>query len=134
MSANAQAAGMFYARKNNRVNAAYLVASALFTTNPSNLDTITINGVVLTFVTGTPSGNQIKIGTTTNATLLALQKFLNDVSNAATNSLFVTAVANVLTVYSIPINANPTITVTASAATVTAATTQQATTRARIPL
>ena len=132
MSNAAAQAGMFYARKNNRVNAAYLVASALFT-NPSNLDTITINGVVLTFVTGTPSGNQIKIASTVNATLLALQKFLNDVSNAATNSLFVTVVANVLTIYSVPINA-PAITVTASAATVTAATTQQATTRARIPL
>lgn len=133
MSANAQAAGQYYARKNNRVNAAYLVASALFSANPSNLETITINGVVLTFVTGTPSGNQIKIASTVNATLLALQKFLNDVSNAATNSLFVTIVANVLTIYSVPINA-PAITVTASAATVTAATTQQATTRARIPL
>ncbi len=133
MSANAQAAGMFYARRQNRINAAYLVASALFSANPSNLDTITINGVLVTFVTGTPSGNQIKIGSTVNATLVALQSFLNDLNNAATNSLFVTVVANVLTIYSVPINA-PAITVTASAATVTAATTQQATTRARIPL
>lgn len=129
MSANAQAAGRYYARKNNRVNAAYFVASALFS-NQSNGDTITINGVLVTFG---PTHN-VAIGSTANATLLNLQTYLENLNNVATNNLIFTVTGgNTLSIYSVPVNA-PAITVTASAAAVTAATTAQATTRARIPL
>ena len=44
--------------------------------NPANLATVTIQGTVVTFVTGTPSGNQVQIGASANATALALQVFL----------------------------------------------------------
>lgn len=43
--------------------------SISFAVNPSNLDTITLNATVWTFVTGTPSGNQIKIGTALSDTI-----------------------------------------------------------------
>ena len=45
-------------------------------TNPANLATITLGGTVVTFVTGTPAGNQVKIGASLNATLQALLTFL----------------------------------------------------------
>lgn len=47
-----------------------------FTANPVNLDTITLNGTAVTFVTGTPVGNQVLIGGTTAATLANLLAFL----------------------------------------------------------
>lgn len=43
---------------------------------PSNGDTVTIKGTVVTFVTGTPSGNQVQIGGSTALTSAALQTFL----------------------------------------------------------
>ena len=39
------------------------VGNATFTGNPANNDTLTIGGTVVTFVTGTPVGNQVKIQT-----------------------------------------------------------------------
>jgi len=44
---------------------------------PSNADTVTIKGTTVTFVTGTPSGNQVKIGADDNATIANLQAFLS---------------------------------------------------------
>lgn len=129
MSANAQAAGRYYARKNNRLNSAYLVASALFAANPSNADTITIGGVVFTFGAG-----HVAIGSTTYATLQnLLAAFDQSASTVIAPLVFTVTGGNTLTIYSANVNAPP-MTVTASAATVTAATTAQATTRARIPL
>jgi hypothetical protein len=52
------------------------VGKITFAGQPSNNDTITLGGTVVTFVTGTPSGNQVKIGATLAATLTALQTFL----------------------------------------------------------
>lgn len=46
------------------------------TSNPSNLDTITINGTLVTLVTGTPSGSQVKIGADAATTALNIQAFL----------------------------------------------------------
>lgn len=46
-------------------------------TQPVNNSTITIGTTTITFVTGTPSGNQIKIGATLGATLLNAVTFLN---------------------------------------------------------
>lgn len=43
---------------------------------PSNGDTVTIKGTVVTFVTGTPSGNQVQIAGTALLTAAALQTFL----------------------------------------------------------
>jgi len=49
---------------------------------PSNGDTVTINSTVVTFVTGTPTGNQVQIGIDTAATSAALQLFLTNSANA----------------------------------------------------
>lgn len=43
------------------VGASAATGNFLFSGVPSNLDTVTLNGTVVTFVTGTPSGNQVKI-------------------------------------------------------------------------
>lgn len=55
-------------------------------TNPANLDTLTVNGTLITFVTGTPTGSQVKIGGTVAQTSANLQGFLQasvDVNIAA---------------------------------------------------
>lgn len=56
-----------------------------FSANPSNLQTITLNSVVWTFVTGTPSGNQIQIGANLGATLDAAVTALNASANSSIN-------------------------------------------------
>jgi len=43
---------------------------------PGNGDTLNINGTTVTFVSGTPTGNQVQIGGSTAATSAALQTFL----------------------------------------------------------
>jgi len=43
---------------------------------PSNGDTLNINGTTVTFVSGTPTGNQVQIGGSTADTSAALQTFL----------------------------------------------------------
>ena len=109
MSANAQAAGRYYLRKNNRLNSAFSVATATFSTNPSNGDTIHLNGVLVTF------GTDVAIGSTTAATLASLVTYIDNLNNAATNVLLLVVTGgNVLNVYSSVVNANPTISVTAS--------------------
>lgn len=129
MSRDAQAAGQYYARKANRTDSAFLVAVVTFAANPSNDDTLTIGGVVTTF------GTEVTIGSTTYATLQNLITYLENLNNTIINPLlFTNTGGNVLTIYSTQVNADPQMTVTASAASVTAATTLQATTRARIPL
>lgn len=63
-------AGLFNARKRNKLATALVdstVAPAYgtiaFPGVPANDDTVTINGTIITFVSGTPSGAQIKIVT-----------------------------------------------------------------------
>lgn len=46
-------------------------------TQPANNDTITLGNVVITFVTGSPTGNQVQIGANIAATLAALVAFIN---------------------------------------------------------
>lgn len=46
------------------------------TGNPANGNTIVIKGTTVTFVSGTPSGNQVQIGADAAATAAALQTFL----------------------------------------------------------
>lgn len=48
------------------------------TGQPSNGDTVTIKGTAVTFVTGTPSGNQVQIKGSTALTSAALQTFLEE--------------------------------------------------------
>ncbi len=57
--------------------------SILFSVNPSNLDTITLNGIVWTFVTGAPGANQTQIGGTTAFTIATLQAQLSASGNAS---------------------------------------------------
>jgi uncharacterized protein DUF3383 len=70
------------------------------TGQPSNLDTVTVNGIVITFVTGTPVGNQVLIGTTSALTAVNLNTFLTNSASAnlllmtyAVSGLVVTATA-----------------------------------------
>lgn len=72
-------AGYYWARKKNRLSTALvddLAAPAwgtlIFAGNPSNGHTVTINGTVLTFVSGTPTGAQIQIAATLDLTLAAV--------------------------------------------------------------
>lgn len=52
------------------------------TANPSNADTLTIAGTSIEFVTGSPTGNQVKIAATTSLTMQALFTFLEASSDA----------------------------------------------------
>lgn len=45
--------------------------------NPTANVTVTINGVIITFVTGTPSGNQVQIGVDVETTTQSLWSFLS---------------------------------------------------------
>lgn len=49
---------------------------------PSNGDTVAIKGTTVTFVTGTPTGNQVQIGVDSAATAAALQAFLQASADA----------------------------------------------------
>jgi len=51
-------------------------ATIELTANPANGNTVTIQGTTVTFVSGSPSGNQVQIGVDAAATALALQTFL----------------------------------------------------------
>ncbi|MBX3516036.1 MAG: hypothetical protein KF815_03745 [Rhodospirillales bacterium] len=53
-----------------------------FSGQPAPNSTITLNGVIWTFVTGTPSGNQTQIGASIDATLTALASDLNGSADA----------------------------------------------------
>lgn len=53
------------------------VGDIVFGGNPANDTTITLNGTVVTFKTGTPSGNQVKVGADLAATLVNLLAFLD---------------------------------------------------------
>jgi hypothetical protein len=53
-----------------------------FTGNPANNDTLTLNGQLITFVTGTPGANQVQIGATDTATAANLQYFLMNSTDA----------------------------------------------------
>lgn len=56
---------------------AQAVGTITFTGNVSNNDTVTLAGVAITFVTGTPSGSQVKIGASQAATMTNLIAFIN---------------------------------------------------------
>jgi hypothetical protein len=58
------------------VNPPTAVGNINFSVNPSNNDTITLNGTVVTFKSVSPVGNQVLIGATLAATLVNLLAFL----------------------------------------------------------
>jgi flagellar hook-associated protein 1 FlgK len=55
--------------------------SVTFATNPADTESIIINGTTVTFVSGTPVGNQVKLGGNLSSTLENLNEFLNDSSD-----------------------------------------------------
>ena len=72
-----------------------------FTTNAADLDTLTINGVVITFKAATPTGNQVLIGSSAAATAANLQAFLNATAVAG---LLVNSYSTALSVLTIAYN------------------------------
>jgi hypothetical protein len=59
------------------LNSPTATGSATFSTQPAANDTLTIDGTIVTFVAGTPSGNQVQIGASLAATLQNLLTFLS---------------------------------------------------------
>lgn len=66
--------------------------------NPANNDTVTIGGTAVTFVTGTPTGSQVQIGASANATAANLQAFLQASSDVNISKCAYSTAANVTTV------------------------------------
>jgi hypothetical protein len=69
--------GMVPEQFNNVPAANPAVATAAFAGNPANLDTLTIAGTLITFVTAAPVGSQVQIGANLATTLASLMTFLN---------------------------------------------------------
>ena len=97
---------------------AYATGDITFTNNPSNLDTITLNGQVWTFVTSSPGANQTLIGTSLVSTLTLLVSGLSAsldadliVANYSSNG------AQLLITYDTPGTAGNSYTLAASVAT-----------------
>lgn len=61
----------------NYVKAPTAAGKITFALQPANNSTITLNGTVVTFVTGTPTSGQVQIGATLAATLTALAQYLS---------------------------------------------------------
>lgn len=59
------------------VQAPTAFGSISFSGQPSNNDTVTIKGTAITFVTGTPTSNQVQIGASLTATLNSLVSLIN---------------------------------------------------------
>lgn len=133
-----QAAGAYYARKRNRketalIDDAFTPAWGTVTfggTNPGNGQTITLNGTVITFVTGTPGAAQVKIGASFAATLVALGVYLAANPIAGINAVVDGDGLMILSAAA----ADTSITLAASNATVSHSTLQKQKINARIPL
>ncbi len=72
--------------------------SIVFSGQPANSSTITINGVVWTFVTGSPTGDETQIGVSLAATLTALVADLNASADVDIDDATYTANATTLTI------------------------------------
>lgn len=68
-----------------------------FNSLPANNDTVTLGGTAVTFVTGTPSGNQVQIGATPGQTAAAFQAFLSASNDANITKCVYTTNGNVTT-------------------------------------
>lgn len=129
-------AGLFNARKRNKLATATVNSSVapaygtiLFPANPSNNDTITVGGTVITFVTGTPSGSQVQIGSDLEATLDALLSSLA-ITPLSKATLGLSGTNSLLVLSTKP--ADTTVTLAASAATVSGANLVPQTVNARV--
>lgn len=90
-----------------------------FGSNPSNSDTVTVNGLAVTFVTGTPTGNQVKIQSTAALTAAALQAFLAASSSADLTVASYSVATDVVTVtYNTPGPTGDTFTLTKSSSAI----------------
>lgn len=69
-----------------------------FGTNPTDGDTLVLNGVTITFQDANPTGNEVLIGATKEATAANLQLFLNQTSNVSLTVASYATAANVLTI------------------------------------
>jgi hypothetical protein len=99
------------------------VGSITFGTNPANSATITLGGTVVTFVTGTPTGNQVQIGADTAATLANLLAFLTSSTDVNLVKFVYSTIGNRLYLKAAtPGTGGNALTVAASAATVSGAT------------
>ena len=134
---NRVAAGAYYARRRNRLMTAIIDDEAspawgtiVFPANPSDTATIGINGTTITFVTGTPSGSQVEIGADLPTTLAAILAYIGANPIAGVN---VSGSGNGLLVYSTAL-ADTSVTLAASAATVSSANLVKQRVNARIPL
>lgn len=95
----------------------------VFGGNPSNGDTITLNGVVWTFVSGAPVGNQTQISVNLTLTLQFLRNNLNDsVVPGLTVATYSVNTTTLFIVYDTPGMAGNSYTLAASAATPSGAT------------
>ena len=70
--------------------------SITFTTNPTNNNTVTLNGVAVTFVTSGASGPQINIGANLQASLTALVNYINATATMNVNFIAVGTQGTVL--------------------------------------
>ena len=71
------------------------IGSIAFSNVPANLDTVTIAGTVVTFVSGPPTGNQVQIGSEA-ATVASLLNFLNNSSDVNLSTCTYNAVGTVI--------------------------------------
>lgn len=89
-------------------------------TNPANNDTVTVNGVVITFKTSSPSGNQVLIGVDATATAANLQTFLSaSVSGSLTVASYSRALAVITVLYNTVGTAGNSFTLVSAQASVT---------------
>lgn len=77
------------------------VGSAAFSANPANLDTLTIQGTLITFVTGAPVGSQVQIGATLAITLASLLTFLSSSADVNLVKMTYSVVASTLYIVSV---------------------------------
>ncbi|MBY0559871.1 hypothetical protein [Hyphomicrobium sp.] len=80
---NASADANIVKCKYRRKGGAVATGNIAFAANPANNDTVTINGVAITFKSANPTGNQVLIGASLDATLDRLADFLNASANAS---------------------------------------------------
>jgi hypothetical protein len=135
----AQQAGLFHARKRNKLMASVVDSatepawgSISFASNPLNLQNITINGTLLTFVTGAPSGSQAQIGTTLADTLANVVAYF--AANPVTGVASITASGSDSLSVQSAAPADTTVTLAASNGTVSHPTLQKQKVRARTKL
>lgn len=68
------------------------------TTNPANNDTVTVNGIAITFVTASPTGNEVLIGGTAAQTAVNLNTFLQASISPNIQAATYSVVTNVVSV------------------------------------